>query len=256
MPYKSRPGPAGYHGETCALASRLDVAQLACCPFVDEGSILVAALLFDLDGVLTDPYVGISRCIAYAIERLGIQHASNTDYRAFIGPPIQSTFRLLCGDDSLVETAVGLYRERFAAIGIFENEMYSGVREMLGALSSDALYVCTSKPTVYAERIIEHFGLMKHFAKVYGSELNGVRSEKVELIAWLLEQERLSPPDCAMIGDRQHDIVGARSNHVAAYGALWGYGSEKELLDAGAERVFSRPIDLAEWFHPETRHVG
>jgi phosphoglycolate phosphatase len=157
----------------------------------------------------------------------------------------------LCADDSQAETAVGLYRERFAVTGLFENEVYSGIPEMLAALNSSALYVCTSKPTVYAERIIEYFGLRRYVAKVYGSELDGARSDKAELIAWLLEQERLTAPNCTMVGDRLHDIVGARQNCVAAYGALWGYGSEKELLDAGAERVFSRPSALAELLRTE-----
>jgi phosphoglycolate phosphatase len=132
-------------------------------------------------------------------------------------------------------------------VGLYENVVYREVPAMLEALRNHRLYVCTSKPATYAKRIVEHFGLNAYFNDVYGSELDGTRTEKADLIAWLLQSEGLESTNCVMVGDRGADIAGALRNGVSGLGVLWGYGSEAELLEAGAERTFRDPTDLTAW---------
>jgi phosphoglycolate phosphatase len=202
-------------------------------------------VLFDLDGSLTDPYPGISRCITYGLQRAGFAHADPGDHRAYIGPPLQETFLDLCGDVAAANAALAFYRERFSTEGLFENAVYPGIVALLESLSGRPLYVCTSKPAVYAQRIVEHFGLATYFARVYGSELDGTRTDKTELVAWLLRREGLRADDCVMVGDRSYDMRAAVANGVKAFGVLWGYGTEAELTGAGAEAVFATPDALA-----------
>lgn len=202
-------------------------------------------VLFDLDGTLTNPYVGISRCITYAMQRVGMPLDEGTDHRRFIGPPLQRTFLELCRDAETAESAVAFYRERFATVGLYENEVYPGVHEMLESLALHQLSICTSKPVLYARRIVEHFDLAKYFVSIYGSEMDGTRADKADLIAWIIENEDLRSEDCIMVGDRHHDILGAAKNGVRSLGVLWGYGTKDELLGAGAEDVFDTPWDLA-----------
>jgi len=204
-------------------------------------------LLFDLDGTLTDPYLGISRCIAHAMEHVETPLPDGSDCRAFIGPPLQQTFLTLCGDTEKAAAALTAYRDRFAAIGLYENELYPGIPEMLASLGDHPLFVCTSKPTAYATRIVEHFGLARYFVAVYGSELDGTRADKGDLVAWILETEGLGPENCLMVGDRIHDIVGAAKNGVPALGVLWGYGRVDEFAEAGPQATIDRPEDLEPW---------
>ena len=210
-----------------------------------------SALLFDLDGTLTDPYEGIASCLRFAMERMGRPLAADAECRRYIGPPIQSVFGALCGtdDESTIAAAVGFYRERFGPTGLYENRVYPGVPAMLERLARDrVLYVCTSKPAVYASRIVAHFELGGFFRAVYGSELDGARTDKAHLIAWLLEREGLAARTTAMIGDREHDAIGARANGVTPYGVLWGYGSEDELRTAGIAGAFATPADVVRHF--------
>ncbi len=203
-------------------------------------------MLLDLDGTLTDPYDGISRSIRYAMETVGKPLPSPLDLRWCIGPPMRASFLELCdGERELVEPAVEAYRRRFAAIGIYENRVYPGVTAMLGRLAATLLLVvCTSKPTIYAQRILEHFALREFFAAVYGSELDGTRADKCELIRFVLEREPFAATRLAMLGDREHDMIGALGNGVAAFGALWGYGSPDELTRAQAVRLFRDPVEV------------
>jgi phosphoglycolate phosphatase len=213
------------------------------------------AVLFDLDGTLTDPYQGIAACIRLAMERVGRPLAVDADCRRYIGPPIQSVFRDLCGtdDEVTIGAAIGFYRERFGPIGVYENRIYDGIPAMLESLGCDrVLYVCTSKPAVYARRIVSHFGLDRFFREVYGSELDGTRADKSLLIAWLLERERLDASAVTMIGDRKHDAIGARANRVTPYGVLWGYGGDDELRSAGVAGVFMTPADGVRHFRGTT----
>jgi phosphoglycolate phosphatase len=210
-----------------------------------------AAMLFDLDGTLTDPYVGIARCIEYAMERLGTPLPAGTDLRRFIGPPLLGVFRELTGGDEVASAAaLGLYRERYGPTGVYENSVYPGIPELLAALAGTRLYVCTSKPRVYAEAIVAHFGLDARFTRVYGAELDGTRTDKAELIAWILAREDLAGDRCAMIGDRRYDMAGAKRSGLAAYGVLWGFGDAAELRAAGADELFASPDALRAFLEP------
>jgi len=205
-------------------------------------------VLFDLDGTLTDPRTGIIGCIRHALTVMERRCPPDTELVGFIGPPLQQTFAaLLGGNAGDVTRALGLYRERFSRIGMFENAVYPGIAEALQALKTNgaALFVATSKPTLYARRILEHFQLSAFFDGTYGSELDGTRAGKRELIAHVLAAERLTPDATYVVGDREHDIRGALANGVRAIGALWGYGSREELLAAGASSLCKRPAALA-----------
>lgn len=205
-------------------------------------------VLFDLDGTLTDPREGIVECIKHALSGLGQKCPSDVELERYIGPPLQHSFGALLGEgSSKVAAALELYRERFSSKGMFENKVYPEIPIALAALRAlgASLFVATSKPTLFAERIIEHFGLGGYVRSVYGSELDGTRSDKVELISYILKAECISRAGTFMVGDREHDMVGALANGVSGIGALWGYGSSKELLEAGAAALCERPIDLA-----------
>lgn len=211
-----------------------------------------AHLLFDLDGTLTDPKEGITRCIAFALEKLGHEAPHPDELHFAIGPPLRATFgRLMQTDDrARIELALATYRERFATIGLFENALYPNIREVLETARAQdhRLYLATSKPHVYARRILEHFGIADCFEAVYGSELDGRNDDKGELISHLLQTEKLDPSQCLMFGDRKHDIIGAARNQVRGIGVTWGYGSEDELREAGAFALCPAPQQLADHF--------
>ena len=196
-------------------------------------------IYFDLDGTLTDPKPGITRSIQYALERLGQPVPSEDDLAWCIGPPLLASLKKLVGTDALAGKALLLYRERFSEIGLFENEVFPGIEDTLSALavSGRRMFVATSKPAVYAERIVSHFGLKQHFERVFGSELDGTRTDKTDLLRFALEAADVDPAQTVMIGDRSHDMVGARNNGMTAIGVLYGYGSRDELLEAGAHRI-------------------
>ena len=205
-------------------------------------------LLFDLDGTLTDPKQGIVACIRYALLSMDIEIPADIKLESFIGPPLWDTFRSLCGDDGDVEAAVGFYRERFSTIGLFENRVYDGIPLCLEQLRTtvETIHLATSKPTIYAEQIIQHFGLERYFDAIYGSELDGRLGDKTELIHHILKCEKLNVANTIMIGDRSFDMVGAINNNVRAIGVLWGYGSEAELDLAGAHLTCSHPAELSD----------
>ncbi|WP_374296748.1 HAD-IA family hydrolase [Acinetobacter sp.] len=198
-------------------------------------------ILIDLDGTLTDPKLGITTCIRYAMQKLGRPLADKVDLDWCIGPPLKASLaKLLQSDDDtvnidqLAEQALALYRERFSTIGLFENEVYPEVAETLEKLQQQGyrLFVASAKPTIYAEQILAHFDLAKYFKKIYGSELTGERTNKAELIAYLLEQENLDAEVTVMIGDREFDIIGARQNDVKSIAVSYGYGTASELQKA------------------------
>jgi phosphoglycolate phosphatase len=198
-------------------------------------------LFFDLDGTLTDPAPGIGACFVHTARALGHTELTEAAMHRFIGPPLREAFceLLATRDQAVIEEAVRIYRERFGTVGLFENSVYPGVIEALGRLGAagHGLSVVTSKPAPYANRIVDHFGLRELVPHVYGAELSGERSTKAEQIALALEVERLAPRDACMIGDREHDVLGARVHGVRAIGVTWGYGSRAELEAAGADRV-------------------
>lgn len=206
-----------------------------------------AAVLIDLDGTLTDPKDGIVACLKQALSVVGAPLPAEDELERYIGPPLQASLAaLLDGDAARAARALALYRERFAVSGMFENRVYPGVTDALSAMRDAglALFVATSKPQPYAERILDHFGLAAYFHGTYGSELDGRRSDKAGLIAHLLQRESLAPSRSVMVGDRSHDMLGARSNGVVPVGVLWGYGSREELVGAGARALCGRPGDL------------
>jgi len=205
-------------------------------------------LFFDLDGTLTEPAPGITACFAHALRALGVQPRAAADLRRFIGPPLREAFAELLGsgDAKVIEEAVRLYRERFASVGLFENAAYPGIERALEELERDlfGLVVVTSKPEVYARRIIEHFGFSRYFSNVYGAELSGERSTKAELVAHALRNESLDARRVCMVGDRKHDIEGARTWGVSTIGVAWGHGTVGELQSAGADAVIATVSDL------------
>lgn len=218
------------------------------------------AVLFDLDGTLTDPREGITRCIAYALERMGVEAPPLERLTFAIGPPLRASLAQLLGrdDPASVEQALAHYRERFADVGLFENEPYEGIAEVLRAVrrSGAALIVCTSKPLVYARRIVEHFGLHVHFDAIHGCELDGTREDKRELMEYLLPLHGVMSAQAAMVGDRGVDMRAARHHGLHAIGALWGYGSERELREHGAQVLCDSPRDLLAVLHlPSEAHA-
>ncbi|HEY6994119.1 MAG TPA: HAD hydrolase-like protein, partial [Xanthobacteraceae bacterium] len=160
-----------------------------------------------------------------------------------IGPPLRASFVRLLGAETSADLAVSYYRERFSDIGLYENGVYDGIREVLTALcaSGHRLFVATSKPHVFAERIIDHFGLRGHFERVFGSELDGTRVDKSHLLEYALKETSVDPAKTVMIGDRSHDMIGAKNNGMKGIGVLYGYGSRDELLQAGARHVCATP---------------
>ncbi|WP_422376698.1 HAD family hydrolase [Roseibium sp.] len=208
----------------------------------------VSAVLFDLDGTLTDPFDGITRSIQHALEKMSAKAVAAADLRWCIGPPLWDSFRVLLetDDKARLDEAVAHYRERYTVTGLYENSLIEGIPDVLAELSSAGikLHVCTSKPHAYAGKIVEHFGLMPHFGKVYGSELDGTRSAKTDLIAHVLSEEGLAAEETVMIGDRKHDLIGANANGVKGVGVLWGYGSREELAAEKPVLIAEKPAEL------------
>jgi phosphoglycolate phosphatase len=217
-------------------------------------------VLLDLDGTLTDPRTGIVRCIRHALDRLERPCPAESVLASYIGPPLRGTFQTLLAtsDRALVERAMEMYRERFAEVGLYENAVYEDIPATLEALGrvGHRLFVATSKPAVFAERIVRHFALHRHFAAVYGPTLDGRLDDKAELLAHLLQAERLAAADVVMVGDRAADVVAARRNGVRSIGALWGYGSREELLAAGADAICAAPRELLDGLTAVRRGAG
>jgi len=202
-------------------------------------------VFFDLDGTLTDPKVGITVSIQYAMERLGANVPESDELPWCIGPPLLQSRAALVGADQS-EEALRLYRERFSVVGLYENEVYSGVEEMLSILSESDVQLCvaSSKPRIYVRKILDHFELSGYFEKIFGSELDGTRGDKSELLRFALAESRADSSTSMMVGDRKHDVVGATNNDMHAIGVLYGYGSKGELKKAGARHLVDTPQDL------------
>ena len=198
----------------------------------------------DLDGTLTDPYEGITKCILYALDELGFPHPDDDYLYSCIGPPLWDTFPELVGDE-LTRKAVDLYRERFTEVGWKENQPYEGIHDALEAIASagHTMFVATAKPHMHAARIIEHFDMGELIHNVYGSELDGTRGQKTDLLRFALEKNPGASTHI-MVGDRKHDLIGAVANDMTPIGVAWGYGSVEELTAAGATAIAERPADL------------
>jgi phosphoglycolate phosphatase len=220
----------------------------------------VAHIFFDLDGTLVDPREGIVGSIQYALQALGEPARDPRVLERFIGPPLAGTFRTLLGTDDpgRVREAVAAYRVRFVATGIHQNIVYEGVRDGLRALrdSGFALRVVTSKPGEYAEKIVDARGLRSCFAGVYGSTLDGERTEKGALIRHVLFAEALPPQAVLMVGDRVHDVIGARENGVACVAVRWGYGSREELDAAEPDAIVDTMAELVVYLRDRAGGTG
>ena len=210
---------------------------------------MIKTLFFDLDGTLTDSKTGIVRSVQYSLDSLGIKIKNTDDMTKFIGPPLRESFKVLYGlDDETVEKAVEKFRERYFVTGVYENEMYPGIDTMLQQ-QKDAgkiLIVATSKVTVLANTVLSHFGLDKYFDYISGSEMNGDRSEKSEIIQYAIEQNNITDlSGCIMIGDRKHDVTGAKTAGMKSIGVLYGYGDRNELSEAGADYIVNDVSELS-----------
>ena len=198
-------------------------------------------LFFDLDGTLTDPAQGITNSFIHALKYFGIEIPSYETLCTFIGPPLPETFKTQFGfDEQKVAEGVKKYREYFATKGLLENSVYPGIPELLAGLKAAGkkLVVATSKPEEYSVRIIEHFGLAQYFENVCGSLMDESRSKKDEVIAYAIERNHISDKSkILMIGDRKHDILGAKKIGLKSCGVLFGYGSHEELEEAGADFI-------------------
>lgn len=209
-------------------------------------------ILWDLDGTLTDPKIGILTSIRYALEGRGYPAPPMDDLVWCIGPPLQDSFSTLVptADLAEVDALIAKYRERFSVTGLFENDLTPGITSVFEGLKDRKHFLATSKPHVFAKRILQHFNLTPYFAAIHGSELSGERSDKGDLIRHILVTENLEAQDCVMIGDRKHDIQGAKNASpkegpgLDSIGVLWGYGSRLELEAAGANQIVDTPEAL------------
>ncbi len=208
-------------------------------------------LLFDLDGTLTDPKEGITKCVQYALAHFGIEVEDLNELMCFIGPPLIESFEQYYGFDSKkAEEAVEKYRERFKDVGIFENGVYPGIIDMLKAckLSGKKLCLATSKPEVFAIRILERYGMSQYFDEVVGSTLDGRINSKEQVIneafKRLLISKESQKSKLIMIGDRKHDIIGAKSCGIDSIGVSFGYAEEGELEAAGADYIVESVEEL------------
>ncbi|MED1564487.1 HAD family hydrolase [Bacillus paramycoides] len=208
--------------------------------------------LFDLDGTLTDPKEGIINSVLYALEKMGIEEGKISELDSFIGPPIQQSFAERYNMSEIeIEQAVVYFREYLKKSGLLENKIYDGIPTLLQELkdAGNRLYVATSKPTVFAKQVIEHFQLTLFFEEIVGSNLDGTRIKKEEIIAHILQtNEELKKEEVVMIGDRKHDIIGANNNEIASIGVLYGYGSEKELSEARATYIVKDVEELQSFY--------
>lgn len=214
---------------------------------IDNGDDEMKNILFDLDGTLTDPFLGITHSVAYSLKSFGIEVHDLETLKPFIGPPLDVSFQEYYHmDEKRSWEAVEKYREYFSTKGLFENKVYDGMEEFLQSLSDKKLYVCTSKPEVFARKILDHFSLTPYFTEIYGASLDGKLKNKGDIIALCLKQEHLNNQDCIMVGDRQHDIVGAHQNHIPCIGVLYGYGNLEEFQQYHCDYIVEDLKELKE----------
>lgn len=205
-------------------------------------------LLFDLDGTITDSQLGITNSVMYALDKYNIKVKQRSELFKFVGPPLETSFmEYYHFTKPEAMQAVEYYREYFKDTGIFENEVYKGFEELLEALVTKGyiLHVATSKPEVFAKRIMDHFGLSKYFTSVCGSTLDASRSKKGDVIAYALKENNITDlSKVLMIGDREHDVIGAKENNLDCLGVLYGYGSVEELQKAGATYIVKSVAEI------------
>ena len=202
-------------------------------------------ILFDLDGTLTDSGEGIMNCAALALEHFHIPVPSREEMRVFVGPPLASTFRFFGIPEEKIPEAVKVFRSRYTPVGIFENTPYPGIRNLLETLNRQGhkLFVATSKPEEMAITVLRHFDLEKFFTGICGAAMDESRTNKEEVIAYLLEKNGTAD-NMLMIGDTVFDVLGAASHGIPTIGVSWGYGDPEEMRKAGAKAVVSNMEEL------------
>ncbi len=206
-------------------------------------------ILFDLDGTLTDPMLGITKSVRYALHAFDIHVESLESLTPFIGPPLKGSFQKFYDmSEEDAERALQKYREYFSKTGIFENQVYSGIPAMLSALKAEGfrLFLATSKPEIYANQILEHFNLSTYFDFVGGSLLSGERVEKTDVITYVLKENQIEKETAVMVGDRSFDVAAGRELGLTTIGVLYGYGDESELTEAGADILAASVAELTE----------
>jgi phosphoglycolate phosphatase len=207
-------------------------------------------ILFDLDGTLTDPKLGITKSIQYSLKHFGIIEEDIDSLKKFIGPPLKDSFiEYYNFSNEDANNAIEKYREYFSEIGIFENRLYQGIKELLNTLHNEKknLIIATSKPTVFAERILEYFKIHRYFNLVVGSNLDGTRSKKGEVISYVLKQYKCEAKNkIIMVGDRKYDIIGAKEAEIDSVGVLYGYGSIIELKGENPNYIVKNIDELKE----------
>ena len=205
-------------------------------------------ILFDLDGTLTDSSPGITNSVAYALEKMGFTVSDKQELLPFIGPPLSESFqRYYHLSEKESQQAIVFYREYFTEKGIFENSLYPDVEEILKQLKLDGkqILLATSKPEPFARIILDYFHLTEYFDEIVGATMDGTLSAKGDVIAHALKRASITDPaTCLMIGDRKHDILGAKSNQMDSVGVLYGFGSREELSRAGATFIIDGLSDL------------
>ncbi len=205
-------------------------------------------LFFDLDGTLTDPFVGITSSLQCALQALGLPVPAAASLKFAIGPALRESLGKLVDTPDQIEPALVAYRQRFSTIGLFENTVYEGIPAALAQLQAQQhrLFVVTAKPAPFAEQIVSHFGLAPYFERVVGSALDGSLDDKADIIALLLKEAQLNAAQCVMIGDREHDVRAAKQHGIATIGVTWGYGSQTELTQSGADVLCHQPAALSD----------
>ena len=208
--------------------------------------------LFDLDGTLTDPAIGITNSVMHALEKYDIHVEDRSELYPFIGPPLDYSFKTFYGfSDEQAVQAIKYYREYFSVTGLFENSVYDGIPEMLEKLKEKGVKIAlaTSKPYEFSIKILKHFDLYKYFDFFGAATMDGRISKKEDVISTLLnEMGAQNKDEILMVGDRYHDIEGAKANDLKSAGVLWGYGSKEELQNAGAEYILSEPSEIPKLF--------
>nr|WP_319394758.1 HAD hydrolase-like protein [uncultured Desulfobacter sp.] len=209
---------------------------------------MIENIFFDLDGTLTDPKEGITRCIQFTLEAFGVKKPHADELTWCIGPPLRDSFAkiLKTTDKDKIELAYITYRERFAKKGLYENRVYAGVHSCLDTIQKSGFktFLATSKPEIYAKRILDHFDLSTYFTKAYGSHLDGSLTDKGELIAHMLKIENLAPQKTVIVGDRVFDIEGGKQNGIMTAGVTYGYGSRDEITLSKPDVIFDAFSDL------------
>ncbi|WJE54752.1 HAD family hydrolase [Bacillus cereus] len=209
---------------------------------------MYTTFLFDLDGTLTDPKEGIINSVLYALRKMEIDEQNQEELESFIGPPIQHSFAGRYEmNEKQVEQAVTYFREYLQRSGLLENKVYEMIPCVLKELrdKKKRLFVATSKPTIFAKQVLEHFNLIHFFEEIVGSNLDGTRIRKDEIIEYILHTNpELQREEVVMIGDRKHDMIGANCNGIDSIGVLYGYGSEEELKEAGATHIVKHVEEL------------